>query len=510
MKTKVKARYVIGYHNNDHAILRDAEVVFEGDTILYVGFDYPHPVNQVIDAGNAILSPGFIDLNALGDIDHELVHNEHPNPLNLLWSEAYYHAGPKQFFTPQEEAFKSLYAYIHLIRNGITTAMPITSVFYKQWAETYEELEAAVHHAGRLGLRTYLGPSYQAGMRVVRSNSSIEVMWQEALGKAGLQRAVDFVKEFDGSYDGLVHGMLAPERIETQTPELLLETRRFADELSCPVRLHAAQGEYEFFEIQRRHKKTPIRYLYDLGFLGPMISIPHMVYVDGFSKTSEHRRSDDLELVKETQTTAIHCPIVMAQHSEFMETFSLYKRTGVRLALGTDTFPPDIIMNIRLGSYISRILEGSSTDCTFADYFRAATLGGAKALNRPDLGKLAPGAKADMVIIDMSGFHLGPQDDPIRTFMISGSGRDIHTSIINGRVVMQDRQITGVDLDTLQIQGQAYYQKLRESYRDRATQKLPEEQFFPPSFQTFTRGRVPEERFSVSPINNFREGETIK
>ena len=213
MKTKIKARYIVAYHQTDHIILQDAEVIYEGDSIIFVGYDYREPVEQVIDAGNALVSPGFIDLNALGDIDHELVHKEHPHPLNLLWSESYYQAGLRQFFTPEEEAFKSLYAYVQLIRNGITTAMPITSVFYKQWAETYEELEAAAHHAGRLGLRVYLGPSYQSGMRVVKSDSSMEVKWQEEKGKAGLDRAVRFVKEFDGTYQGLVRGLGGRRRI---------------------------------------------------------------------------------------------------------------------------------------------------------------------------------------------------------------------------------------------------------------------------------------------------------
>ena len=61
--------------------------------------------------------------------------------------------------TAEEEAFKSLYAYTQLIMHGITTAMPITSTYYKKWADTYEEEEAGVLHAGRLGLRLNTSPS---------------------------------------------------------------------------------------------------------------------------------------------------------------------------------------------------------------------------------------------------------------------------------------------------------------------------------------------------------------
>ena len=66
--------------------------------------------------------------------------------------------------TPEEEAFKSLFAYTQLIMNGVTTAMPITSTYYKRWADTYEEEEAGIHHAGKLGLRLYTSPSYSVDL----------------------------------------------------------------------------------------------------------------------------------------------------------------------------------------------------------------------------------------------------------------------------------------------------------------------------------------------------------
>ena len=138
MRTKVKAKFVIGFNGTEHIIYKNGEVVYEKDTIIFVGQNYNGDVDQTIDAGNAIVSPGFIDLNALGDIDHDLIHLEAPPAIskNLLWSEEYYLNGPHEVMSPEEEAFKSLYAYTQLITHGITTAMPITSVFYKKWAET--------------------------------------------------------------------------------------------------------------------------------------------------------------------------------------------------------------------------------------------------------------------------------------------------------------------------------------------------------------------------------------
>jgi 5-methylthioadenosine/S-adenosylhomocysteine deaminase len=483
MRTRIKAKYVIGFENNDHVIFEDGEVVYENDTILFVGHSYAGEVDETINAGLSIVSPGFIDLNALGDIDHDLVHLEAPPEIqkSLLWSEEYCLRGPHEVMSPEEEAFKSLYAYLHLIRNGITTAMPITSVHYKAWAETYEELAAAVENAGRLGLRIYLGPSYMSGVDVVKQDGTGAVFWDEEKGKAGLRRAVEFIRKFDGVYDGLVRGMLAPERIETQTPEMLIESRRWSDELGCPIRLHAAQGQFEYAEIRQRHKKTPIHYLYDLGFLGPRLSIPHTIYISGYSGIQEYE-GDDLALLRETQTTVIHCAVVIARHGAAMESFGRYSRSGVRLAMGTDTFPPDMLQNIRVGSYVARVVDKSTAGNTFADLFRAATIGGARALGREDLGRLAPGAKADLIIIDLSDLHFGALDDPLRTLMISASGVDVKTSVINGRIVMRDRVIEGIDLPAVQRAGQKYYEKMQAGYLERDYRHIPETELFPSAF----------------------------
>lgn len=133
MITRVKGSYVIGYNGVDHEIIRDGEVVYENDTIIYVGKHYEGEVSKTEDAGNAVIMPGFIDLNALGDIDHDILHTEAFSNIrsSLNPSEEYFEKGTHEVMTAEEEAFKSLYAYTQLIMHGITTAMPITSTYYK-------------------------------------------------------------------------------------------------------------------------------------------------------------------------------------------------------------------------------------------------------------------------------------------------------------------------------------------------------------------------------------------
>ena len=110
----------------------------------------------------------------MGDIDHTLVFHEHPDERGreLAWSQRYFKGERKEEIGVEEEAFKSLYAYVQLIRAGVTTAMPITSITYKKAAETYEEIAAAAEHAGNLGLRVYLGPSYLSQKHVLSEDET--------------------------------------------------------------------------------------------------------------------------------------------------------------------------------------------------------------------------------------------------------------------------------------------------------------------------------------------------
>ncbi|WP_088044432.1 chlorohydrolase family protein [Bacillus sp. EAC] len=483
MKTKLKGRYVIGFDGSDHVILENSEIVFEKDTILYVGKNYANEVDEVIDVGKAILSPGFIDLNALGDIDHDILHFEASSnrQKNLLWSEDYVQHGHHELMTEEDEAFKSLYAYSQLILHGITTAMPITSVFYKNWAETYEELEEAAKHAASLGLRIYLGPSYQSGIRVVQQDGTIKLHWDEKAGEAGLERAVKFIETFDGSYDGLVRGMLAPERIESQTADVLVKTKYYSEKLNVPIKLHAAQGSFEFNTIVKEHGVTPIRYLYNLGFLGPKTGIPHAHFVSGYSEAN-YKIDNDISLLKETNTTVIHCPLIIGRHGSTLESYAKYKSEGINIALGTDTFPPDMFQNIRTGSMLSRIVEKEVKGSTFADFFRSVTIDAANFLNRSDLGRISVGAKADIIAIDLDGFHMGVLDDPIRTMFVSGSGRDVKLSIINGKIVMKNQEISNVNLEDLKLKGQKYFNKMKKGYLERDFEQHTKKELFPQSF----------------------------
>jgi len=483
MITLVRAGFVVAYEHGDHAIIRNGEVACEGDRIVFVGRDFPGRPDRIIDAGEAILSPGFIDLDALGDIDHALIDSWHGprTATGLDWSEDYFRNRRHDVFPPGDRDFRHEFAFTQLIRNGITTAMPIGGEMHNEWCETYDEWAAAAGIAARLGLRLYAGPSYRSGVNVVRADGSRDVLWNEALGEAGLDDAIRFIADFDGAHDGLIRGVLLPARIETLKPELMRRTAAAARRLGVKVRLHCLQGLKELRLLREWYGRTPLQLLDETGLLGPDLLIPHAVYLDLHSRNPDPG-TGELDLLAKSGATVIHCPMTSFRYGTALESFPKYRDAGVKFALGTDSFPPDMIRNIDTGVHMPKVMEGRTDAGSAADIYRAATLGGAAALGRDDLGRIAVGAKADMIIVDLTNPRVGMVEDPIRTLHMNCTGADVTTVIIDGRVVMEERILPGIDAEAMRNRLASYYATMQAGYSERDYLRRPTAEIFPPTF----------------------------
>ena len=464
------ARYVVGHDGRTHVLYENGEVVLSGNLIAFVGHGYAGPVGRRIDYGRAMIGPGFIDLDALADLDTTVLgFDNHPAwAKGRVWPKSYMEAGPFEMYTTDEEAFKAYYAFVQLIRNGITTALPITSLFYREWGETYDEFARIVDIARSLGIRAYLGPAYRTGHTFVHPDGRLDYYFDEPRGLRGLDDAVRFVQVFEGAHGDLVRTMLAPDRIETCTPELLRRSAAASRDLRVPIRLHCCQSRFEYDSIQTRHGVSPVEWLRSLDFLSPRALLPHGVFVDANSRVAREGR--DLDLLAEAGAHVVHCPIVSARGGNVIESFRRYRARGINIGLGTDTYPPDMIENMKLGIQLCRVVERDPTACRAEDYYDAATLGGAAALGRTDLGRLSPGARADLVVLDLSDPRLGQVIDPIQTLMLNGSGRNVATVVIDGRFVMEDYRIPGVDYAELAERAQRQFDGLvalypRRTYR---------------------------------------------
>lgn len=462
--TLLTARWVVGHAQGRHCLLDRGEVVFEGERILFVGHGYAGPVARRLDYGEAMIGPGFVDLDALSDLDTTILayDNQPAARKGRIWPRDYLDAGPAEMYGPDEIVFQKRYAFAHLLRNGITTALPIASLFYRAWGETWDEFAAAAEIAEALNIRAYLGPAYRTGNMVVEPDGRVGTHFDEPRGLASLAEAIRFCETFEGRAGGLVRTMLAPDRIETCTAELVRRGAAAARDLGVPLRQHCCQSKLEYDLVLRQHGMSPPEWLDSLGALGPRTLLPHGTFVSGSSRIARPGR--DLEIIRDSGAAIVHCPLVSGRHGNVIESFARYRRMGLPIGMGTDTWPPDMVLNMQVGMILCRVTDGDGQACRSEDYYDAATVGGADALGRADLGRLAPGAMADLVVIDLAAPHLGQVIDPIQTMMLSGRGTDVRSVIVAGRASMQEREIPGIDWDAMAARAQAQFDGLMAQY----------------------------------------------
>jgi cytosine/adenosine deaminase-related metal-dependent hydrolase len=235
-----------------------------------------------------------------------------------------------------------------------------------------------------------------------------------------------------------------PAQIDTCTEALLRESWEAAEALDLPFTTHCAQSVNEFNEMVHRHGRTPIRWARDLGILGRRCILGHAIFTDEHSWTRWHT-SDDVNILADTGTSVAHCPSPFARYGQTLEDFGRYRRAGVNIGLGTDVAPHNLIEEMRLAAILARVAARDITTTTTAAIFYAATVGGATALGRDDIGRLAPGARADLVLVDLSNPFMLPARDPLRSLVYTAADRAVHSVFVDGELVMEAGRVLTMD-----------------------------------------------------------------
>jgi cytosine/adenosine deaminase-related metal-dependent hydrolase len=208
---------------------------------------------------------------------------------------------------------------------------------------------------GELGVRAYLGPGFRSA-EYRFDGDRVYWEWNEANGTAGLARAIDYVKKYDGAHNGRIRAMIYPGQMDTCTLDLLRGARQAADELEVPLQLHAAMNQREFHKILEQYGKTPIALLHSIGFLKPKSGIGHCVFHNRHS-WCHYPYGDDLKMLADCGTTVVHAPYKYAKMGIKFESFARYRAAGINIAIGTDTYPQDMIHEMRWAAMMSRIAD---------------------------------------------------------------------------------------------------------------------------------------------------------
>lgn len=328
-----------------------------------------------------------------------------------------------------------------LVRSGCTTQVEM-SLSLKQ-AESYTRV------AKRWGVRGYPG-----GM--IPSTGRLFPIWYRG-GDRELEDSVpDTLKEIEANLafglremnaaDGLIRPMMSPHATDTHTPETMRALIEAAKKLRTGLHIHLSQGARETATVRRLRGKTPTQWLEELGALeaGPVFGA-HMAGLDW---------SVDPDILNRHGVVYAHCPSAGgagASAQPFPEALSC----GMNVNIGIDTHSNDYLENLKLavlyGRMRARLLKdgprGALPMPTIRQAVDAATLVPARGLRRDDLGRIAPGAAADLVSVDVTGLLSGTgvlPPEPLN-LLLYANGRHVRTVMIAGRLLVEDFRLTFAD-----------------------------------------------------------------
>jgi cytosine/adenosine deaminase-related metal-dependent hydrolase len=429
-RVRIDARTVVAFQDGEHRILDDGCVVVEGNEIVHVGKDFDGRVDVVVDARDRVVTPGFINTHAHiagSPLDKSFIEDRGRRQFSMSGLSEMLPARGQAIDQEGQEACVD-YSMVELLRTGTTTVMEIGGIG--------DYVAGAVERAG---LRAYIGNGYRSGRWLTRDGKRMEYEWDEPRGIDGFHKAVEFIESVDGRANGRIRGFLTPAQVDTCTEELLRMSRDASDRMQVPLALHVSQSVFEFDEMVQRHGMTPVEWLESIGFLSEWNILGHVIIVAGSSWAQF--AGDDLAILARHGASVAHCVWVFIRRGIAMESFPAYLEQGVNMTLGTDTSPQSMIEALRWTAVVGKVMSRDTQKSTAADVFNAATLNGAQMLHRDDLGRIAPGAKADLLYWDATALFMAPLRDAIKNIVYNAQAEDLKDVMIDGSWVMRDGRV---------------------------------------------------------------------
>ena len=360
------------------------------------------PGENVIDGTDMLALPGLINVHS------------HPSTEPGYRGVREDHGVPEQQMTGLMERLQAFrlpdegrvpaatMAYSEMLRCGTTTACDVT-VPFDGWLETM----------ARSGMRFYATPTFASARWGMSAPQNVTWKWDEARGLQEFEKAKRTMDDADSHNSGRLGSIVFPAQIDTVTPELFAAGRRHAKETGRLFSTHICQSVVEVREMIRRHNMTPIQWAAHLGLLDRHTLLAHCILLDDHPQIRWHT-AKDLDLIADSGASVAHCPQPFARYGLAMDHVGRYRARGVNVGLGTDCAPHNLVEEMRLAIHAGRLMSEDIRTIDTAGAFEAATFGGAAALGRDDIGALAPGMAADIVLVDLRHPLMQPARDPDR------------------------------------------------------------------------------------------------
>lgn len=258
-------------------------------------------------------------------------------------------------------------------------------------------------------------------------------------GLARFQEALAEKEEYDSDRINII---LSPHAPYSCSEKLYRQVAEESKKLGVLKQTHLSEGIAEVESILEKYKKTPVKWLYDIGFLDEETLLAHCVQM----------RDDDIEILKKSGASVVTNPVSNAKLGNGFAPADDMKNAGVNLCIGTDGTSSNNTLNMfrEMGflSLIHKGLKKDSTAMSAVDVIDVATVNGAKALGLSDkLGAIADGAKADIIFLDLKSPSLFPNNNIVSSLCYSANGSEVTDVMVDGEFVMKNREFLTIDYE---------------------------------------------------------------
>jgi 5-methylthioadenosine/S-adenosylhomocysteine deaminase len=404
--------------DGDRRVIADGAVAIRQGRIAAVGprgeVRAGHAAREILDAGGGLVLPGLINAHTHAPM---VLFRGVADDLRLMeWLEKYIFPAEKKNVTAPFVKAGTRLAALEMIRSGTTTFVDMY-YFEDQVAEACDE----------------------AGMRCVAGETLIEF---PAPDNPTIPDALAYTERFLKRWAGhpRVAAAVAPHSTYLASPDTLRAARVLADRYRAPLLVHLSESSDEQRQVQERYGKSPTRHLEDLRFLRRGVLGAHGIYLT----------PEDRALLHAAEAGVTHCPQSNMKLSSGAAPVRDMLKEGVRLGLGTDGAASnndlDMFEEMLTAALLGKHATGDPTALPAATVLEMATLGGARALGREDeLGSLAVGKRADLIVVGTSEPRLHPLYDPVSHLVYVAKGADVRHVVVEGRLIMRDRRVLTLD-----------------------------------------------------------------
>ena len=264
----------------------------------------------------------------------------------------------------------------------------------------------------------------------------------EDLYTDGLARFQEALVEKEEYGSDRINIILSPHAPYSCSEKLYRQVAEESKKRGVLKQTHLSEGIAEVESILEKYKKTPVKWLYDIGFLDEETLLAHCVQM----------REDDIEILKNSKASVVTNPVSNAKLGNGFAPAEDMKNAGVNLCIGTDGTSSNNTLNMfrEMGflSLIHKGLKKDSTAMSALDVIDAATINGAKALGVKDkLGIIAKGAKADIIFLDLKSPSLFPNNNIVSSLCYSANGSEVTDVMVDGELVMKNREFLTIDYE---------------------------------------------------------------